>query len=231
MSIPKNSTQKEHSTITSLELAEMAGKPHNDLLKAIRKMEPVWTQITEGKFSLIDYTDSKGRAQPVYVLKKTEYLYISSKFSDEIRARLVLRWEELERNLEQRLIAKQAEEREKLEGSAVRKLNQPKGKRYTTSEIALILDLNYHETCDYLVSWGIQERTVSGWKSVSDVYATPYLINKLSINGVIIPKTHLLWTEMGLEYILHRTKRELDFQDKERSDEYIRRKKAALGMS
>jgi hypothetical protein len=34
---------------------------------------------------------------PCYVLTKTECLYIATKFNDEARAKLVLRWEELER--------------------------------------------------------------------------------------------------------------------------------------
>ena len=33
---------------------------------------------------------------PCYQLTKTETLYIATKFNDEARARLVLRWEELE---------------------------------------------------------------------------------------------------------------------------------------
>ena len=28
--------------MTSIEIAEVTGKPHNDVLKAIRKMEPAW---------------------------------------------------------------------------------------------------------------------------------------------------------------------------------------------
>ena len=45
-------------TMTSLEIAELTGKPHNDVLKAIRKMEPAWTQVTQGKFSLSSYQDA-----------------------------------------------------------------------------------------------------------------------------------------------------------------------------
>lgn len=30
-------------TMSSLEIAELTGKPHNDVMKAIRKMEPDWT--------------------------------------------------------------------------------------------------------------------------------------------------------------------------------------------
>lgn len=37
--------------ITSLEIAELAGKPHADVLKAIRKMEEPWKKVAEGNFS------------------------------------------------------------------------------------------------------------------------------------------------------------------------------------
>ena len=34
-------------------ISELTGKQHNDVLKAIRKMEPAWTKVTQGNFSLI----------------------------------------------------------------------------------------------------------------------------------------------------------------------------------
>ncbi len=83
-------------TMTSLEIAAVTGKPHNDVMKAIRKMEPSWTKINGGNFSLVTYKDAKGEIRPCYSLSKTECLYIATKFNDEARARLVLRWEELE---------------------------------------------------------------------------------------------------------------------------------------
>ena len=61
------SIYKEHSeqTMTSLEIAELTGKQHKNIM-------------------------------PCYQLTKTECLYIATKFNDEARAKLVLRWEELE---------------------------------------------------------------------------------------------------------------------------------------
>ena len=35
--------------MTSLEIAEVTGKPHNDVLKAIRKMEQAWVKVNGGK--------------------------------------------------------------------------------------------------------------------------------------------------------------------------------------
>lgn len=82
---------KNEKKMTSLEIAELTCKPHNDVLKAIRAMEPAWERITQGKFSLSEYKDSTGRTLPCYELTKTECLYIATKFNDEARAKLVLR--------------------------------------------------------------------------------------------------------------------------------------------
>ena len=42
--------------LKSLEIAEITGKPHNDVLKAIRKMEQAWVKVTQGNFSLSTYS-------------------------------------------------------------------------------------------------------------------------------------------------------------------------------
>lgn len=84
-------------TISSLEISELSGKPHSDLMKAIRLMEDSWVKLGQGKFSLTSYTDKSNRQSPMYQLTKTECLYIATKFNDEARAKLVLRWEQLEK--------------------------------------------------------------------------------------------------------------------------------------
>lgn len=89
--------------MTSREIAEITGKPHNDLLKAIRTMEPAWERTTGKNFLLVNYQQVTGngtiREFPEYQLSKREVLYIATKFNDETRAKLILRWEELENNL------------------------------------------------------------------------------------------------------------------------------------
>lgn len=83
-------------TMSSREIAQIAGRPHNDVLKSIRRMEKAWIKVNGGNFSLVKYKDPKGEMRPEYQLTKTECLYIATKFNDEARARLVLRWEALE---------------------------------------------------------------------------------------------------------------------------------------
>ena len=91
---------ESRQTMSSLEIAKLTGKPHNDVMKAIRAMEPSWEKVSQGKFSLssrkVEQPNGGIREYPCYELTKTECLYVATKFNDEARAKLVLRWEELE---------------------------------------------------------------------------------------------------------------------------------------
>lgn len=60
-------------------------------------MEDAWHKVNGRRFALVEYTDRKGEKRPCYQLTKIECLYIATKFNDEARAKLVLRWEQLER--------------------------------------------------------------------------------------------------------------------------------------
>ena len=73
-----NNTTDGEPRMTSLEIATLTGKPHNDVLKAIRKMEPAWEKVQGGKFSLLqktyDLPNSGKKMMPYYSLTKTETL-------------------------------------------------------------------------------------------------------------------------------------------------------------
>ena len=74
-------------TMTSLEIAELTGKQHKNVMQAIRNMEPAWEKVNGLKFQLVEYRDQKGELRPCYQLTKTECLYIATKFNDEARDR------------------------------------------------------------------------------------------------------------------------------------------------
>ena len=61
----------------------------------------VWSKVTGLKFQLtsreVEQPNGGIRVVPCYDLTKTECLYIATKFNDEARAKLVLRWEQLEK--------------------------------------------------------------------------------------------------------------------------------------
>lgn len=100
---------ESRQTMSSLEIAKLTGKPHNDVMKAIRAMEPSWEKVSQGKFSLssrkVEQPNGGIREYPCYELTKTECLYVATKFNDEARAKLVIRWEELEKNARASMIA------------------------------------------------------------------------------------------------------------------------------
>lgn len=96
---------ESQQTMSSLEISEATGKQHKDVLKAIRNMEPAWEKINGRKFALVEYEDAKGERRPCYKLTKTECLYVATKFNDEARAKLVIRWEELEKKNRSNMIA------------------------------------------------------------------------------------------------------------------------------
>lgn len=89
----------DQQTITSMEIAEITGKLHQDVMKAIRNMEPAWESTRGSKFALSYRTvPGQGRKQyPYYTLTKTECLFVATKFNDVARAKLVIRWEQLEK--------------------------------------------------------------------------------------------------------------------------------------
>ena len=52
-------------TMTSLEIAELTGKQHKDVMRAIRKMEPAWVKVNGRNFALVEYKDAKGELRPI----------------------------------------------------------------------------------------------------------------------------------------------------------------------
>ena len=109
-----------YDTMTSLEVAELTGMLHKNLLRDIRKMEVGWEEAQttpnlaalsqepdnqhELKFELVEYQDAKGEMRPMYVLNRLQWLYVATKFNDVARAKLVLRWEQLEKEQRQAYI-------------------------------------------------------------------------------------------------------------------------------
>ncbi len=91
---------KKEQTISSFEIAQITGKKHAHVLRDIRTMEPAWEKVHKSKFGfmfkIINLPNRASRKDPYYELNKIEFLYVITKYSDEARAKLVMRWAELE---------------------------------------------------------------------------------------------------------------------------------------
>ena len=198
--------------MTSLEIAELTGKQHKDVLKAIRNMEPAWVQVAGRKFALSEYKDSTGRMLPCYQLTKTECLYIATKFNDEARAKLVLRWETLERQeLERRQqlclpspqkILALADD---IIGKGLRLMNAEAVDTLTATQVAKTFNMSVFDFNAVLRDMGIQYRRGGRWNLSKDLDGRDFVRLRThisySLKGEKKVKTYMTWTLAGLRYL------------------------------
>ena len=207
----KTNTQR----MTSLEIAEVVGKPHNDVLKAIRKMEEAWMKVNQGNFSLVEYRDAKGELRPCYSLTKTECLYIATKFNDEARARLVLRWEQLEMERIQQgavrhlLVSDEdvMDEAERIVGLQLTSCNRNADGCITTSDIAKLIGLETRDLNSFLVDRGIQKWQRGQFRLTPSYEGRGLAQDRLFIyyskQGKQKQQTYLVWTPQGADFVLN----------------------------
>ncbi len=81
-------------TMSSLEIAELTGKDHRNVMRDIRNMLNQ-LGIQSAQFGA-DYKDSKGRTYPCYNLPKDETLCLIAGYNVQVRMRIIKRWQELE---------------------------------------------------------------------------------------------------------------------------------------
>ena len=198
--------------MTSLEIAELTGKNHFDLMRAIRKMEPAWEKVNGCKFALVEYQDKKGELRPCYQLTKTECLYIATKFNDEARARLVLRWQELELQEQKRRqqlclpspkeIVRMADE---IIGEGLRLVNADAEDTLTATQVAKTFNMTVYDFNAVLRDMGIQYRRGGHWNISEDLEGRDLVRMRThvsySLKGVKKVRTYMTWTMDGLRYL------------------------------
>lgn len=84
-------------TMTSLEIAELTGKEHRNVMRDIRAM--LAELHGEGgvlRFEHTHHNSQNGQAYPIFCLPKRETMVLVSGYSVELRARIVDRWMTLE---------------------------------------------------------------------------------------------------------------------------------------
>ena len=204
-------------TMTSLEIAELTGKQHKNVMQAIRNMEPAWEKVQGLKFQLSSriYNLPNGGTKevPCYVLTKTECLYIATKFNDEARAKLVLRWEELEREQAlggqspcalpspQKILAMADD----IIGTGLRMLNADAEDTLTATQVAKTFNMTVYDFNAVLRDMGIQYRRHGRW-NISDDLADRDLVRmrthvSYSLKGEKKVRTYMTWTMTGLRFL------------------------------
>ena len=203
-------------TMTSFEIAELTGKQHKNVMQAIRNMELAWEKVCGLKFQLTSRTivqpNGGTREVPCYMLTKTECLYIATKFNDEARAKLVLRWQQLELAEQERRqqlclpsprkILALADE---IIGEGLRMLNEPAEDTLTATQVAKTFNMT---VCDFnavLRDMGIQYRRGGHW-NISDNLADRDFVRlrthvSYSLKGEKKIRTYMTWTLSGLRFL------------------------------
>jgi hypothetical protein len=185
-------------------------------------MEPAWEKECGRKFSLtsemIRMPQGGVRMIPVFSLTKTESLFVATKFNDEARARLVLRWEELE--LErlgtdswtsqnklptlqfQKQILAMADE---IVGTGLRMLNEPAEDTLTATQVAKTFNMNTRDFNAVLADMDIQYRAHGRWNLAEHLQGRGYTAERThidySLKGKRKIKVYMTWTMAGLKYL------------------------------
>ena len=218
-----SSETPEPQRMTSLEIADLTGKQHFHVMEAIRKMEPAWEKIAASKFRLGSYEDANGQRRPCYLLTKTETLYIATKFNDEARARLVIRWEELElahrgQGRHEALDCPQNDltptalpaqkilaMADRIIGEGLRMVNAEAEDTLTATQVAKTFNMTVGDFNAVVRDMGIQYRRFGHW-NISDDLAGRGLVSlrthvSYSLKGEKKVRTYMTWTMAGLRYL------------------------------
>ena len=202
----------KEQTMTSLEIAELTGKQHKDVMKAIRNMEPAWLKVNGRKFALVEYQDKKGELRPCYLLTKIECLYIATKFNDEARAKLVLRWQQLElaeQERRQQLCLPSPQKilalADEIIGEQLQEMNEPAEDTLTATQVAKTFNMTVFDFNAVLRDMGIQYRRGGHW-NICDDLADRDLVRlrthiSYSLKGEKKVKVYMTWTMSGLRYL------------------------------
>lgn len=237
--IKKNNNIEDNAAeqrMTSLEIAELTGKQHKNVMQAIRNMEPAWEKVTGLKFQLCEksYLLANGvrKKQPFYQLTKTECLYIATKFNDEARARLVLRWQELEMDQREALEWERwkarwsqierpkgsiallgcteeeiLDEADDIIGEELDELNQRSDDCYTPSEIGKPFGLDGRDLNSFLCDQGIIQWAKGQWMPTRKFMNQGLTENRSVVihgrNGRRRTVSRLVWTAKGRDFIMN----------------------------
>jgi hypothetical protein len=139
-------------------------------------------------------------------------LYIATKFNDEARAKLVLRWEALERQEQERRqqlclpspqkILAMADE---IIGEGLRLANADAEDTLTATQVAKTFNMTVFDFNAVLRNMGIQYRRFGRW-NISDDLADRDLVRmrthvSYSLKGEKKVRTYMTWTMTGLRFL------------------------------
>lgn len=106
-------TEKDGEPITtSLRVAEIFGKQHKNVLRALERLE-CSAAFIERNFALVDYTDAKGERRPMYEMTRNGFVFLAMGFTGSKAARFkeayIERFDVMEKHLQEQWLAGELE--------------------------------------------------------------------------------------------------------------------------
>jgi len=203
---------KKDLQMTSLEIAEITGKNHADVMRDIRsEIESIEKEGlgAESIFALSHYKTSQNKEMPMYTMGRDGAMQIATRYSASIRRKLILKLDELENkkslpsNYLEALESLVLSERKRIELEKTNAILMHVNKLYTTSEIAKELNLkSANELNKLLNELKVQYKVNGTWVLYSKYSNLGYESIKQNVldNGKVIFDRK--WTQIGREFIL-----------------------------
>ena len=199
--------------MTSIEIAELTNQNHKDLMKEIKKLEPEWVKLHGNGFILETFKDEQGKTQTCYSLTKPQTLFIARKLAGDAFSTFIIRWIQLNKELEDFVIPNLGSDDEILEkadniiAEELEELNRDSKYCYTSTEIAKMYNgrMQGNDLISFLVDRKIV-RKINGFYELTRKYSNKgYDAYRYSVryncHGLRRLKKTLVWTEAGREFL------------------------------
>lgn len=203
---------KKDLSMTSLEIAEITGKNHADVMRDIRsEIESIEKEGLEAEsiFALSYYLTSQNKEMPMYSMGREGAMQIATRYSASIRRKLIMKLDELENktslpvNYLEALKQLVVSEEKRIEAERTNAILMHISKNYTMTEIAKELNLkSATELNKKLNELKIQYKQNGTWVLYSKYANLGYVDIKQSVldNGKVVYDRK--WTQLGRKFLL-----------------------------
>lgn len=202
-------------TMTSMQIAEVTGKRHSDVLRDIRNLVEQLDDEGKRNFALADYRDEQGKKRPMYELTKKGCLCLASGYDANLRMKIINRWEELETKDRQNSVqlpqtylealkALVVSEEKRIEAERKNAILMHVNTTYTATEIAKELNMKSAiELNKALVKMKVQYKVGNTWVLYSQYSNKGYeeIKQETLDNGKVV--YHRKFTQLGRDFIIN----------------------------
>ena len=200
--------------MSSIEIADITGKPHEEVMEAIKKMEETWKKVNGREFMRVSYQLEDRGFRTCYFLTKEESLYVAYEFSLDVHHAVLTRWEMMELELMRYVFPNATriesnneilEQADDIIANELEELNRTSKYCHKTTEIAKQYRMSASDMLSFLADKKIVQK-VNGHYELARQYRNKgleeyYYKPKYSGCGKRRLKKTIVWTDEGKRFI------------------------------